>query len=220
MKIPRVPHPWTVSPKAAVEIQLELGSRVRRVAPESHPRFVVGVDGAFTDDRAIGAAVCFDTKTRRVVEESIASRTLVFPYVPGLLSFREAPVILRALRKLRLPVNAILCDGHGLAHPRRFGLACHVGVLWDGPTIGCAKNLLLGTHRPVGFRRGCSTPLRDKGEIVGSVLRTRDGVRPVFVSIGHKVDRKTAEKVVLACTVGYRLPEPIRRAHQIVSAAV
>jgi deoxyribonuclease V len=217
MKIPRAPHRWGVSSKRAVAIQLALRERVVRVAGERELRVVAGVDARFTDETCVAAAVAWDVREERVVEERLAERKLVFPYVPGLLAFREAPSILAALRKMRCPVDAVLCDAHGIAHPRRFGLACHVGVLWNGPTVGCAKSLLVGEHPPVGPKRGSRAPIVDRGEIVGSVLRTRDFVRPVYVSIGHKVDLETAERLVLACAIRYRLPEPTRRADRLLA---
>lgn len=167
----------------------------------------------------MAAAVAWSVRERRVIEERVARRPLTFPYVPGLLSFREAPAVLAALSELTAPVDALLCDGHGIAHPRRFGLACHVGVLTGTPAIGCAKSVLVGQHGEVGPSRGLRVPLEHRDERVGTVLRTRDRVRPVFVSIGHRMDLPTAEALVLACAIGFRLPEPIRRADRRVSQA-
>lgn len=146
----------------------------------------------------------------------MAVRPLVFPYIPGLLSFREAPAVLAALRRLRHEPDAIMCDAHGYAHPRRFGLACHVGVICGLPTVGCAKSRLVGAHRAPGRRRGSRTRLRHDGEVIGMVLRTQDAVRPVFVSVGHLVDLDSAARLVLACAVSYRLPEPTRLADRLV----
>jgi deoxyribonuclease V len=215
MKITRTPYPWSVSPKRAVEIQRILAPRVRVVKPRKRLRFAAGVDAAFMADGSsvVAAAVVWDLDNQVVIEERVARRALTFPYVPGLLSFREAPAVLAALRKIRTSTDVILCDGHGLAHPRQFGLACHVGVLCDLPTIGCAKSLLVGEHHPLGARRGAS----DLGEIVGSVLRTQYGVRPVYVSVGNRVDLKTAERVVLRACVRFRLTEPIRCADQLAA---
>lgn len=181
-------------------------------------RFVAGVDAAFSRDgtRCVAAAVLWDADAHEVAEERVAERRLRFPYVPGLLSFREAPAVLAALRKLRRAPDAIVCDAHGLAHPRRFGLACHVGVLCDIPTVGCAKSRLVGEHGEPAALRGSRRAVRDGGETVGSVLRTRDGVRPVYVSVGHRIDLTSAERLVLRCTTGYRLPEPTRLADGVV----
>jgi deoxyribonuclease V len=140
-----------------------------------------------------------------------------FPYVPGLLSFRELPAVLAAIEQLRILPDLYLCDGQGLAHPRRFGLACHLGVLLDAPTIGVAKTRLIGTHAPPPAEKGGWTPLEDGGEVIGAVLRTRSGVKPVYVSIGHRVSLATSVRLTLACTSRYRLPETIRQAHRLAS---
>lgn len=180
---------------------------------------VAGVDAAFTADGrlCIAAAVVWDLIGGEVVESRTARRRVVFPYVPGLLSFREAPAVLSALRKLRCEPDALICDAQGYAHPRRFGLACHVGVICDRPTIGCAKSRLIGSHREPGRKRGARTVLTDGREVIGVVLRTRVGVRPVYVSVGHKIDLGTAERVVLRCALRYRLPEPTRLADKLVA---
>jgi deoxyribonuclease V len=142
-----------------------------------------------------------------------------FPYVPGLLSFREAPALLAVLRSLRSEPDALLLDGHGFAHPRRFGIACHVGVIVDRPTAGCAKSRLVGVHPEPGQRRGARRALVHRGERIGTVLRTRDGTRPVFASIGHRIDLASAEALILATGAGYRLPEPTRLADRLVARA-
>lgn len=220
MRIARAPHRWSVTPERAREIQTALAVRVRSEAPKGRLRFVAGVDAAFTSGtpgRCVAAAVVWDIEARVVIEESVVTRPLEYPYVPGLLSFREAPAVLDALRRLRASVDAILCDGHGVAHPRRFGLACHVGLVCQRPTIGCAKSVLVGDHGALPASRGSRVSLVHDGEIVGSMLRTQTGVRPVVVSIGHKVDLKTAERIVLESAVRFRLPEPTRRADRLVA---
>lgn len=219
MKLPKAPHGWNLTPRAAIALQRELAARVE-VAPFAAPiRTVAGLDAAFTRDgeRCIGGVVLWDVAARAVVEAHVATRELRFPYVPGLLSFREAPVLLAALAKLRVIPDALMCDGHGFAHPRRFGIACHVGILTGIPTVGCAKSRLVGTHRDPGRRRGARTRLRDRGEVIGSVLRTRDDTRPVYVSVGHRIDQASAEHLVLRCAIGYRLPEPTRLADRLVA---
>jgi deoxyribonuclease V len=185
------------------------------------PRFIAGLDAAFSPDdrRCLAAAVVWDMRDEKIVEQHVAVRPLAFPYVPGLLSFREGPAVLAALRRLRTPPDVIIYDGHGLAHPRRFGIACHAGVILDLPTIGCAKSRLIGTHREPRTRRGSAAPLVDAGEVIGSVLRTQDGVNPVFVSVGHRIDLPGARRIVLGCALRYRLPEPTRLADQLVGAA-
>lgn len=221
MDVPRAPHRWAVTPKQASAIQRRLAARVRQVPLGGAPRVVAGLDAAFSrDDRqCLAAVVAWDLRERTVIEQHVAARPLTFPYVPGLLSFREGPAVLAALRKLRTPPDVLMYDGHGLAHPRRFGIACHVGVILDRPTIGCAKSRLIGTHREPGSRRGAAAPLIDDGEVIGSVLRTQDGINPVFVSVGHRIDLHAAQHIVLACAIRYRLPEPTRLADQLVGAA-
>lgn len=217
-----VSHPWDVSPRRASAIQRELAERVE---PQTPPRFdpavVVGLDAAFPKGgrECVAAAVAWSVPERRVLEERWVRRPLTFPYVPGLLSFREAPAVLAALAELETPADALLADGHGLAHPRRFGLACHLGVLTGIPAVGCAKSVLVGAHGAVAPSRGSQAPLEHRGEWIGTVLRTRDRVRPVFVSIGHRMDLESAVGLVLACTIGFRLPEPVRRADRLVSQA-
>jgi len=229
VQIARAPHSWSLSASRAAALQRELATRVRSQPLTREPRFVVGVDCAFAGARGrvpaplgsdvIAAAVCWDLERRRAVETRIARRPLRFPYVPGLLSFRELPAVLAALRALRGPVDAILTDGHGLAHPRRFGIACHLGLLCDTPCAGVAKSVLVGEHREPGARRGARSALLHRGERVGTALRTRDATRPVFVSVGHKLDLDGAERLVLACGEGLRLPEPTRLADRAVSEA-
>jgi deoxyribonuclease V len=221
MDVPRAPHRWSVTPRQARAIQRRLAARVRPVPLRGVPRLVAGLDAAFSrDDRlCLAAVVVWDMREQRVVEQRVAARRLTFPYVPGLLSFREAPAVLTALRKLCTPPDVLVYDGHGLAHPRRFGIACHIGVILDLPTVGCAKSRLIGTHREPGSSRGAVAPLIDDGEVIGSVLRTQDGINPVFVSVGHLIDLRGAQQIVLACAVRYRLPEPTRLADQLVGAA-
>lgn len=221
MRIPRAPHRWAVSPRQAIAIQTRFAGRVRIERPTGPLRFIAGADLAFSADgsQCIAGVVLWDAVEQTVVEERLAMRPVRFPYVPGLLSFREIPALLAAFRKLSRVPDAVICDGQGRSHPRRFGLASHVGVLLDLPTIGCAKSILIGTHGELGAARASRTPLRDKNECIGTVLRTQDGVKPVYVSIGHAIDLKTAEKLVLDCAVRYRLPEPTRLADRLVAKA-
>lgn len=200
-------------------MQRRLAARVRVTPLRGAPRLVAGLDAAFTRERCIAAAVLWDLRARRVVEQRVAVRPLHFPYVPGLLSFREAPALLAALRKLRGEPEVLLCDGHGLAHPRRFGIACHIGVLTGLPTVGCAKSRLVGEHAVPAQRRGARAPLEDRGEVIGAVLRTRPGTRPLFVSVGHRVDLPSALRLVLACAREHRLAEPVHLADRLVDAA-
>lgn len=221
MKLPPPRHRWRLSPRRAIAVQRRLAARVQIEPFRGEARFIAGLDAAFSVDGAfcLGAVVLWNMTERRVVEERVARRRLQFPYVPGLLSFREAPALLEALRRLDTPPDVLMCDGHGLAHPRRFGIACHLGVLCDLPAIGCAKSRLVGEHAELARARGASVPLRHKLEIVGSVLRTRPGIRPVYVSVGHRIDLAGAQEIVLACTVRFRLPEPTRLADQLAARA-
>ena len=182
-------------------------------------RFVAGADLAFHPDgqRCVAGLVVYDIDAQEVIEEALAWRPARFPYVPGLLSFREAPAVLAAIRKLKTVPDLFMFDAQGLAHPRRFGLACHVGLLIDQPAIGCAKSRLCGQHQSPPARPGQFTPLVDGGETIGAVLRTRKGVKPVYVSVGHRVTLDDAVRVVTICTTRYRLPEPTRHAHILVT---
>lgn len=208
-------HEWHVSTAEAREIQLRLAGRVSRINAISNPKFVAGVDLSPPDKEGItrGAVVVLTLPELELVEVQTASAKPGFSYVPGLLSFREAPVILAACGRLKLTPDFFLVDGQGIAHPRRIGIASHLGLLLDTPSIGCAKSILVGELGEVSAKVGSWAPLIDKGEVIGAALRTRQGVRPVYVSIGHKVDLEAAIRWVLACCRGYRLPEPIRLAH-------
>jgi deoxyribonuclease V len=153
----------------------------------------------------------------QLMDQATAELPTPFPYIPGLLSFREIPVILAALEKLQTTPDVLMTDGHGMAHPRRFGLACHLGVLLDLPTIGCAKSVFVGEHETLPEAQGSTKPLMDGAETIGMAMRTRDKVKPIYVSIGQYVDLSSAVRVVLACGVGYRLPGPIRWADRLAS---
>ncbi len=212
-------HPWDVTPQEAITIQEQLRHQVVRTDQLGDVRSVAGVDVGFEANGAITrAAVALHSFPGLEFQvHAIARRPTTFPYVPGLLSFREVPVILDALERLGTRPGLLLCDGQGLAHPRRFGLACHLGILVDLPSIGVGKSRLVGSHEPLGAERGEQQPLLDGDETIGVVLRTRTGVKPLFVSIGHRVSLETAVSFVLRCGGNYRLPEPIRQAHRLAS---
>ncbi len=176
------------------------------------PATVAGLDVAYDADRLAAAVVVLDAADLSVRDTAVVLGTPAFPYVPGLFAFREVPALLAALEKLTVRPDVLICDGHGMAHPRRFGLASHLGVLTDLPAFGVGKTRLLGDWSPVGPRRGDRSPLIDAGETVGAVLRTRDGVKPVFVAVGHRMDRAGACDLTLALTPRYRLPETTRAA--------
>lgn len=212
-------HAWDLDPAAAVELQRRLAVRVVRTDALGPVRHVAGVDVGFeaanTVTRAAVVVLAFPGLT--VVDQAVARRPTTFPYIPGLLSFRELPAVLDAFERLTIMPDLILCDGQGIAHPRRFGIACHLGVWLDRPTIGVAKSRLIGTHEEVPPEKGAQRPLHDRGECIGAVLRTRTGVQPLYISIGHRISLPTAIDYVLRCTPRYRLPETTRAAHKLAS---
>jgi len=209
------PHPWKVSTAEAKEIQLSLRDRVRLKPDFGEVRTAAGVDVGMEGDLARAAVVVLAYPSLTPVEQSLAEAPALMPYVPGLLSFREAPAILAACEALRVEPDLFVFDGQGIAHPRRFGIASHVGVILDKPSIGCAKSRLCGTHHELAPEAGSYVHLHDGDEIVGAVLRTRDNVSPVYVSVGHRIDLETAIQFVLGCCKGYRLPETTRYAHKV-----
>jgi deoxyribonuclease V len=213
-------HPWNVPPAEAIRIQQSLRRQLDVKAYRGSIDTVAGVDVAYDrrSSTVYAAAIVMQLKDHRILETATASGRAAFPYVPGLLSFRECPVVLKTFKKLQRRPDCLLCDGQGIAHPRRFGLACHLGLLLDLPSIGCAKSLLVGEYREPAPPRGSSQILYDKGERVGIILRTRDGVGPVYVSPGYRMSFQRACTVVLRASGGYRIPEPTRQAHLLVSA--
>lgn len=218
---PLIPHSWRLTPRKAIALQRELASLVRHEPLVGPVRTVAGTDCAFLDGgkRILTMAVLCEAKSMAVLATAEDERPCSFPYVPGLLSFREAPSVIAAVQRLDVDVDLLMCDGQGTAHPRGLGLACHVGLWLDVPTIGVAKSRLCGRHRPVGQRRGCHVQLRHEGQVVGRVVRTRDGVKPLYVSVGHRITLAQAVRWTLRGGRGVRLPEPTRLAHQMVSRA-
>ncbi|MFH1647749.1 MAG: deoxyribonuclease V [Chloroflexota bacterium] len=209
-------HEWRVSTARAREIQEALAAEVCRTGNITAPRLIAGVDISVNRfaRTGTGAAVVLSYPGLEIVETRVVTDRVEFPYVPGLLTFREAPLLLAACEMLTVAPDLILVDGQGIAHPRRMGLASHLGLCLDVPTIGCAKSRLCGAHDEPGEAKGSYTDLLDNGEVIGAALRTRAGVKPVYVSIGHRIDLPAAVRWVLACCRGYRLPEPSRLAHQ------
>lgn len=220
MRIRRL-HAWTREPAAAIQLQAKLAQRVRLRPLRSPVRIIAGVDCAFSRDGStvIAGAVVWDLRTQAVLEARLARRACRFPYIPGLLSFRELPAIVAALRAVRRVPDIVLVDAQGLAHPRGLGLASHLGLWLAVPTVGCAKSRLCGDHGAVPARRGGCVDLLLNGVRVGLVLRTRENVRPLFVSPGHLCDFGGAARATLAACTRYRLPEPTRLAHQLVTRA-
>ena len=214
VKVERL-HSWQLSIAQALDTQRRLAAQVSRSSEVTTPRFIAGVDISVSKAQgmATGAVVVLEYPELRLVETKVVNGKLDFPYIPGLLSFRESPLTLAACERLAITPDLIRVDGQGIAHPRRLGLASHLGLFLNTPTIGCAKSLLCGTHEVPGEKPGSYAEVVDGGEIIGAALRTKLGVKPLYISVGHKVDLQTAIYWVLECCRGYRLPEPARFAH-------
>jgi deoxyribonuclease V len=214
---PKWNHPWDLKPAEAAALQAKLA---RQVVRQSRIRIenmatVAGIDAGYRNETAYAAVVVLNLSDLRVLETAVAAKPISFPYVPGLLSFREGPVVLEALDKLKSSPDLLMIDGQGVAHPRRFGIASHIGLLTGIPSVGCAKTRLLGDYEEPQRDRGSTAYLKENGETLGAVVRTRTGVKPVFVSIGHLMDLNGSIRIILRSCRGYRLPEPIRRADQL-----
>lgn len=227
-------HTWNFSAKEAVNLQKKLAANVKFTPLKKPPKLIAGLDCAFTKDnkRIIAAVVVIKLPDFELIEQKTAVRKLTFPYVPGLLSFREAPACIAAAAKLKNTPDLFLVDGQGIAHPRRLGLAAHLGLFLDKPTVGCAKSRLVGSYKPPPPQKAAYTLLEDKlstsrispavqqttdQQAIGAVVRTRTNVKPVFVSVGNRCLLQDAINITLACATKYRLPEPVRLAHQLVS---
>ncbi len=215
-------NPWRVSVTEAADIQRELRSRIQP-APINLDKvsYVAGADVSFSrgSDEIFAAVVILRYPDLTVVEEKTAMTLATFPYIPGFLTFREGPALVEAFKKIETVPDVVIFDGQGIAHPRRFGIASHMGVLLDLPSVGCAKTVLVGKYSDPGEARGSISPLVKDGDEIGVALRTRTRVSPVFVSIGHKIDLAGAIKTVLSCAPRYRLPEPVRMAHNLSNKA-
>ena len=213
--------PWRNQAAAARALQEQLRHQVIRHDELGPVRRVAGLDVGFEAGGTLtrAAVVVLSFPELQPLDQAVARQPTTFPYIPGLLSFREVPALLAALAALSVPPDLLLCDGQGLAHPRRCGLACHLGVLTGLPSIGVAKSRLIGSPDPLGPNKGDYAWLWDQGEIIGAVVRTRRSVQPLYVSLGHKISLDTAIRFVLACTTRYRLPETTRRAHHLASEA-
>ena len=209
-------HDWDVSPDEAKRIQRRLAPAVRETPLPDTIETIAGVDVSVRDDTAQAAVAVLRLPDLAVVDEAIHRCEVPFPYVPGLLSFREMPAVLPALEQLDTTPDVFVTDSHGMAHPRRFGLACHLGVLLDVSTIGVAKSILVGEPQgDLGAEKGSRVPLIDEGETVGTVLRTRTNVNPVYVSVGHRCTLGDAADLILDCSPKYKIPEPTRKAHKL-----
>jgi deoxyribonuclease V len=212
-------HNWNLSYSEAAKLQTRLASRVKLTAMRKKPRIIAGLDCALSKDgnRIAAAAVVMHLPDFVILETTYAVRKADFPYIPGLLSFREAPACIAAVEKLKTKPQVFLIDGQGIAHPRRLGLAAHLGLVFGKPTIGCAKSRLVGSFDEPSPQKGSFSLLQDNGQVIGAVLRTRHKVKPIFVSVGHKCTLTDAIRITLACTTKYRIPEPTRLAHQLVA---
>ena len=213
----RLSHSWDMLPQDARRLQMKLAAHVIRENRLETVKTVAGIDVGIKGDMACAAIVVLNFPKLDVAAQATATRRITCPYIPGLLSFREGPVILDALDRLDRKPDLLIFDGQGIAHPYRLGIASHIGLLTDLPSIGCAKSRLCGQYQEPDVERGRHVPLMDHGETIGAIVRTRTGVKPVFVSIGHRVDLKTSIDYVLGCCKGYRLPETTRKAHRLAS---
>lgn len=213
-------HNWNLTERQAIELQKQLSYEVIEEDKFEEPvKTVAGIDLGYDLNSNTSRAVVVVLKfpELELIESAEAQMPIQFPYVPGLLSFRETPVAIKALEKLKLAPDLILCDGQGIAHPRGFGIACHIGIIADVPTIGVAKSVLVGKFENLGEKRGSISPLVYRKMEVGAVVRTRDKVQPVYVSVGYRISLETAIKYVLACAPKYRLPETTRLADKLAS---
>jgi deoxyribonuclease V len=212
-------HAWDLEPSEAISLQKRLAEYVLRAPALGTVEIVGGVDAGYKEGTARAAVVTFSYPALEMLDYVVTTRPIAYPYVPGLLSFREAPAVLETFETLETVPDLLIFDAQGIAHPRRFGLASHVGLLLDLPAIGCAKRRLCGSYEVPHTERGSFTYLREDDEVIGAVVRTRTDVKPVFVSIGHRVDLPTAVDYVLGCGGGYKLPEPTRWADKIAGGA-
>jgi deoxyribonuclease V len=225
-------HNWNLSYSQAIALQKSLSEKVQMIELKNQLKTIAGIDCALSknNQRIIAAVVVLSMQTTQkdlwgpvespsfeIIETTNAVQKIDFPYIPGLLSFRESPACIAAVEKLKNEPDVFVIDGQGIAHPRRFGLACHLGLFFDKPTIGCAKSRLTGIFEEPELEKGSYSPLKDGEEIIGAVVRTRTNVEPLFVSVGNKCLLKDAIKITLDCTTKYRIPEPTRLAHQLVS---
>lgn len=212
-------HPWNLTIEAAIQLQKELQRQLILEDDFKKLEIIAGADLAFTQDQqqAIAGVVVYTYPDLVEIERTYALHPVEFPYVPGLLTFREGPALMKAFQQLKSQPDLILFDGQGIAHPRRMGIASHMGLILEKPTIGVAKSKLWGTYQEPGSHRGDHSPLEAGGQVIGSVLRTRDKVKPLFISPGHRVSLETAVKIVLQCHEGKRLPKPTRQADLYVA---
>jgi deoxyribonuclease V len=210
-------HSWEVSPQEAIKIQKDLKSNISLKKSFSKIDKIAGADVSYYQNKMIAGVIIFEFPNLKIIERQSFISPVNFPYIPGLLTFREGPSLLEAFKKIKITPDVILFDGQGIAHPRRMGIATHLGLFLDRPTIGCAKSRLSGKYTSVGEKKGDYAPLKEGEEVLGAVLRTRSGVKPIFVSPGYKIDLPNSIEIVLKCIVKYRLPLPVWEAHIFVN---
>ncbi len=212
-------HSWNVSPREAIKLQEKLKKKIILKKSFSKVKRIAGTDISFSkgSNRTYTAVIIFSFPELEILEEEHTIGSLSFPYIPGLLTFREGPLLIEVFKKIKIEPDVVIFDGQGIAHSRRLGLATHMGILLDKPTIGCAKSRLIGTYQEPKREKGSYSLLKDDGEVIGAVLRTRKNVSPVFISPGHRIDLKSSIEIILKCLRGYRLPEPTRQAHILVN---
>ncbi len=213
-------HSWNATPEEAKHLQNKLRTQVVRTDQFRTIKTVAGVDIGFKNNIALASVVVLNFPDLQVIDGVVAESRVNFPYIPGFLSFREIPPLLVAFLRLQTEPDLVVVDGQGIAHPRRFGLASHIGLILDKPTIGCAKSRLCGQYAEPDTEKGAWTDLLDKDEIIGSALRTRTNVSVVYVSIGHRISLDSARMLTLACCKGFRLPETTRYAHKAASGKI
>lgn len=213
------PEEWNLSPEEASDLQKRLAGSVRLQPLPDDFQILGSSDIGYVPaaNKLVAVMLTFRWPSLEPMESIHVIAPITFPYIPGLLSFREVPALLEAYRRLERPPDVLLCDGQGIAHPRKLGLASHVGLCLEIPTVGCAKKLLCGKHGPLDPQRGHYTPLNYRGEVVGYVYRSRDNVKPLYISPGHMADLASSLKVIESCMGRYRLPEPLRKAHQLAT---
>lgn len=218
----RMRHSWHLDESEAAALQRDLAQKVIQEDSFSSVEYVAGVDVAYSmhSGNLVAAVVILDAGSLELVESATVEDTAAFPYIPGLFSFRELPPVIKAFEKIKMTPQLVVCDGQGVAHPRRFGLASHLGVLLELPTIGCGKTRLIGEYAEPDLKRGSYSSLVDHGEEIGSVLRTQEGVKPIFVSVGHRISLASAREWILKLSPRYRLPETTRRADHLVKTVL
>ncbi|MBT2290035.1 deoxyribonuclease V [Paenibacillus albidus] len=219
---PVLNHSWILTETEAIILQQKLSLKVIKEDQFAEIRYIAGVDVAYSEQRdlLIAAVVILEASSLEIVESVVVEASVQFPYIPGLFSFRELPPLVKAFKQIKTSPQLVVCDGQGVAHPRRFGLASHLGVLFDIPAIGCGKTRLLGEYEEPHLTRGSISPLQDQGEIIGNVLRTQNNVKPIFVSTGHRISLDFACEWVLQLSPDYRLPETTRQSDQLVKKAL